>query len=236
VQIGNHLANPQYLSGDGQAEDDSGTRSYNCLIPLSVQQQSPSVGPSSNYLPLFKYRAADTLKPLPVQILTRVQLEEGGKARVLARISVNPSLSKPLSSVSVQVHVTLPDSVALTEVSAHYSDYKTAFLRRHLTVETLFGVCCRKGFVAKPRTGMWNPITKIAEWRLNQLVPGQKEVCLSGLLNIGFPSLCSAALILEVMLCVQVLEGGLTLADPQVDISKVQHSPLPFPCRRSTMN
>jgi hypothetical protein len=24
------------------------------------------------------------------------------------------------------------------------------------------------------------------------------------------------------MLCVQVLEGGLTLADPQVDISKVQ--------------
>lgn len=30
---------------------------------------------------------------------------------------------------------------------------------------------------------------------------------------------------LQVMLCVQVLEGGLTLVDPQVDISKVQPTP-----------
>lgn len=82
--IGTSLANATYLhEAMGTSGDADTSTTYTCRIPLSCS--APDKPDQSAFIPAFRYRTVDSLKPMPLRIQSRVQLSPG-KARLVAQV------------------------------------------------------------------------------------------------------------------------------------------------------
>jgi hypothetical protein len=103
--IASSLANGACLTQTASSSMSEGGQltTYRFVAPASTQTQSRAE--QSAFIPALKYRTVEALRPLPVRIQSKVQLE-GGKARVMAQ--VNSASSATVSSYDLLVSRVLP--------------------------------------------------------------------------------------------------------------------------------